>query len=438
MKSERSIWMGVAIGTVVAAALIGTGVPPTGTLVLTMVLLGLVFLTAGALARRQGSWLRPAIIGAFLVKLMGSAARLWVLQSVYRGVGDATVYHNRGLALAEIWRSLSVPALTQAGGGSTGTKIVAIITGLLYAPYKPSMLGGFFIFATVGFLGQILLLSAYRRSGLPHHKAYSIAVLFLPSLIFWPSSVGKESLMLFFIGLTAYGVARLLASYRFAPIVPIALGLGGAALIRPHVAVLLLGSLVVALFVVKAPSVPGAQIRRMVLIVGAGVGFLAVASLALHTLGLTPDPQEIDPFLTEIQRRTAQGGSAVTGTVVRSITQFPAGAATVLFRPFPFEAHNAQAMLSSIEGTLLLALIIWRLPRMLANLRFVRRRPFLVFSLVYVVVFTVAFSAFLNLGILARERTQVIPFVMALLVGMGWDEGSMSEDAVQTQEVAAP
>ena len=439
MKSDRAVWIGVTVAVVAGAVAIGAGLPEPGTLVLAMVLFGLVSAVGFMLARRWGSWLFPTVVLAYLVKLGGAGARLWVLQDLYNNSGDAGGYHNRGLALAEVWRTLTVPALTQAGGGSTGTKAVSIIAGFLYAPYKPTILGGFFIFATVAFFGQLLLLIAYRRSKSPHPIAYAIAVLFLPSLVFWPSSVGKDSLMLLFIGLAAYGIAGLLESYRLGPVLPIALGLGGAALIRPHVAALLVGGLVVGLLIVKAPAVPGAQIRRVVLLVAAGAGLVAVAGLALRTLGVAPSAQEIDPFLTELQRRTTQGGSSVTGTAVRSIVEIPAGMVRVLFRPFPNEAHNAQAFLSSVEGMLFLALILWRLPRMLANLRLIRRRAYLLFSLIYTVAFSVAFSAIFNLGILARERVQVIPFVLALLVGMGWKDagGPAIEPADREGEVVA-
>ena len=141
MKSERVMWISVTIVVAAIAFAVGAGLPEPAPLVLGVVLLGLVAAVGAALSRWSGSsWMFPTIVAAFLVKLGGAGARLWVLQSLYLNVGDATGYHNRGLALAEVWRTASVPALTQAGGGSTGTKVLSIIAGLLYAPYKPIQL----------------------------------------------------------------------------------------------------------------------------------------------------------------------------------------------------------------------------------------------------------------------------------------------------------
>ena len=39
------------------------------------------------------------------------------------------------------------------------------------------------------------------------HKRYAL-LLSVPSMLYWPSSIGKESWLLFFIGVTAYGAAR--------------------------------------------------------------------------------------------------------------------------------------------------------------------------------------------------------------------------------------
>jgi hypothetical protein len=104
------------------------------------------------------------------------------------------------------------------------------------------------------------------------------------------------------------------------------------------------------------------------------------------------------------------------------LADVPAAIGRVLFRPYPTEAHNAQALLSSLEGVALMALLIWRLPRMIRGLSSLRRRPYLMFSLFFTVGFVTVFSAIFNLGILARQRSQVLPFVLVLLVGLGWPQ----------------
>ena len=92
--------------------------------------------------------------------------------------------------------------------------------------------------------------------------------------------------------------------------------------------------------------------------------------------------------------------------------------------------------MSGIEGTALLILILWKFPRMVRNARLLRRKPYLMFSLLFVVGFIVLFSTVLNLGILARQRTQMLPLLLALIVGLGWSS-SGKEVSDSKQSVAS-
>ena len=69
-------------------------------------------------------------------------------------------------------------------------------------------LGGFLVFAWIGFLGLLLFWRAFRI-GVPDGdgRRYMILVLFLPSLLYWPSAIGKEAWMMLGLGLCAYGIA---------------------------------------------------------------------------------------------------------------------------------------------------------------------------------------------------------------------------------------
>ena len=338
-----------------------------------------------------------------------------------------------GLALADVWRTFTVPEL-QVGSSGTTVRLSDDGTPVLRSTNRLQMLGGFFIFATVAFLGQVLFYLAFRRA-LPEGrlKLYAGAVLLLPSIVFWPSSIGKESLMLFFIGLAAFGVAGLFADYRIRWVVPIVAGLAGAGAIRLHVAALLAVAIAAATFLTRRPSTGPARARRVAMLGLAGVAVVLLITLTSETFGIDPSGNDIDPFLDEIQRRTQQGGSAVEGEAVRGIAAIPDATLRVLFRPLPDEANSFQAYLSALESVLILAVIVWRLPQTLRSFRQIRRNPYLLFSMLFVIGFVIAFSAIFNLGILARQRTQALPFLMALIVGMGWKPETEPDETVRTR-----
>jgi hypothetical protein len=424
-KKRSALPLQVLLGVLVAVFLASLAVngATIGSVVLAL-FFGAIFLVIAPKISppEHAHWLPTAIAAGFVAKMVASGARYWVLINLYRGVGDATGYHSKGLRAADVWRSLSVPEF------GTGSDFIAPATGLLYVPYKPTLLGGFFIFATLAFVGQLFMLFAFRHVASPlRFKWYSAGILFMPTILYWPSSVGKEALMFLFIGPVAYGAARLLTEYRLRWGIPIVIGLVGAGVVRAHVALLLAGALAFSVAAARAPRVTARLTKRILLLGAVGVVMVGALFAVSARFGLDFSAvisadvltEEIDPFLSDVSDRTDTGGSAVEGSIISSPADVPEALLRVLFRPLPWEATNAQALVASLEGGLLLAVSALRLPAIVMNLRYLRRRSYAVYSLVYTAGFIYAFSAMVNLGILARQRSQVMPFLLAFLADMG-------------------
>ena len=140
-----------------------------------------------------------------------------------------------------------------------------------------------------------------------------------------------------------------------------------------------------------------------VLLVNRSVEYLGVSDLSVS--GVVGE-------LEQTAERSSHGGSAFTPTIVTSPLQLPYAAATVLFRPFPFEAHNAQALAASLEGLFLFLLLVVRWRWAWNALKRLRVRPYIAFAAVYTLIFIVAFASFPNFGLLARERVMMLPFYL--------------------------
>jgi hypothetical protein len=123
----------------------------------------------------------------------------------------------------------------------------------------------------------------------------------------------------------------------------------------------------------------------------------------------------VQDVLTETQARTSDDGSEFDAVAARSPFDIPGAAFSVLFRPLPYEARNLQTLVTSLEGAVLLILFV-RNWRRLANIVPGRRNPYLAFVGTYSLLFVVAFSNFGNFGLLARQRVQLFPFVLVLLM----------------------
>jgi len=397
------------------------------------------FVGKAAATRQDRDWLPTMIMWACAAKLLGAFARFWMVTELYE-TGDSYSYHMWGRIFAQVWRGMAVPV---SQSSQPGTAFTEIATGLIYAPYTPSMLGGFIIFALIAFTGLLLFFLAGRHWLAGYQlKMYGLAVFFAPSLIFWPSSIGKDALMVFFLGLAAYGASRLLKFYQFSSLLLIAPGLFLASQIRAHVAAVMGMAIALAAVFGKAPKkYQGSAKRGIMILLCAGGAALSVLTFS-STFGVSVDGGEgttsPDQFLADVSERTAGGGSEVEGGAVGSPAQLPGAIIKVLFRPLIYEAGNAQAMLSALEGTILLGITIWNLPAMWRNKRRLREKPYLMVAFFYTGGFIVGFSAILNLGLLARQRVQVLPMFFALIAGLAWDETKGGRRKKVEEEEPAP
>jgi hypothetical protein len=419
------LWLLVAAVGVGFGLLVAFGA--SGAAIVLMIGIGtLLFSALGRTMRREvdGSWLATWVTLGFLAKMAGSLARYYMVNVLYGGAGDSLRYYSVAVDLAQFWRNGDIPPLT--GSGSLGTQVVEAATGALFAIATPSLLGGFVLFAMISYLGQLGFYAAFRRWAKPHQlKPYAFLVLFLPTYAFWPSSIGKDALVILFLGVGAYTVARLLESFELRWVIPLGFCLVALGFIRIHIAALvaiaLVGTVVISKLRIGA-SMPTRA--RKVLTLGASAAAVVLAiSLIPGIVGLElSDTGDILPFTEEISRRTSEDGTVAAGNPVQSIVDVPGALVLVLFRPFVFEATEIQHLLAAAETTFVLLLFVWKLPAMIGNWREWRRNAYLVFCTLYMVAFAVVFSVVRNLGIISRQRGQVLAFFLALVIGLGWNE----------------
>src|SRR5439155_21515371 len=123
----------------------------------------------------------------------------------------------------------------------------------------------------------------------------------------------------------------------------------------------------------------------------------------------------VSQALSNTTQQTSTGGSEFAPASVLSPRQAPLAIFTVLYRPTVFDAHNFQALLAGLEGTLLLFLTLKRWRWVWSSVKSFRRQPYVAFAAAYTGMFVIAFSSIANFGILARERVQLLPLMFVFL-----------------------
>lgn len=352
------------------------------------------------------------------LKLVASLARHWVAFQLYDGTADANMYHRTG---AEIARQLRDGYFAiELGRPVQGTGFIQLLTGWIYTATGPTSYGGFLIFAWLGFWGLYLFYRAFVRA-CPQgdHWRYARLGLLLPSLLFWPSSIGKEAWMCLGLGVMAYGAARLF-THAQGGLVTVAAGGLMLVMVRPHVAALLSVGIFAAFLLRRPPS--GASIMaplgKLAVILVLGVGLVVAVGQMEAFFGVDDFNREtVEITLEEVQRQTGQGGSRFVehDTTNLSPSRFPEAFVNVMFRPFPWQAVNLQSLLAAAESMFLLILVLASWRRIVGSIRSALSTPYVLMCCVYTVLFVYGFSAFANAGILVRQRVQVLPFFLVLL-----------------------
>jgi len=413
-----------------------------GAFVLGPVLLAISYPLLRRLFTGDRADLLPLAVLGLLVKFAGAGVRYWISYNAYLGYTDSTNYHRVGAAIAARARAGEMGPLEFIPHG-LGTRFIEQLTGFVYTFAGSSRVGGSLVFATLSFWGSVFYLLAGITAvpGL-RRRWYAVLVFFAPTLVYWPSSVGKEAWMSFALGLGTYGTALLIARShgRLRAFVIASAGFVGAAFVRPHVAAMWVAGAGVALAVAlvarqrhrpRRLSFAGLPYRSGdrgdVASLGFGLlvavlGLVVVASVTLRYLdpmsgddasgGFT---ERVTRIFDETQRRSTEGGSTITPVVIEDPTDWPAAVVSTLARPYPWEVDDLPSLLPGVEMVILVGLGVWSARRIVTLPRQFADAPFLLMVVCATFMFGLAFSSIANLGILTRQRSLVLPFGALLI-----------------------
>ncbi|MFM7069996.1 MAG: hypothetical protein ACKOYM_11130 [Actinomycetes bacterium] len=368
---------------------------------------------------------------ALALKFVFSMIRYFVIFRVYKGEGDAGIYVEAGAELAKRIR-LGLPLHPldhRINSYPVESQYMGDITGIVFYLTGASKYATFLIYSWVCFIGQLFAAQALKIA-VPeaNYRRYTLVLVFLPSLLFWPSSAGKEAVMTFALGIMFWGAAYLLGpTPKAIGLVPFLSGAGIAMLFRPHIAIMGIAALGAAFgfsFVLGNASKARQMGSKFFSRVARGLGLvvmIAVFVLSSSQLGrlMGEEPGSdgglsATAALEKAAKQSTIGNSAFTPPMVSNPVMVPWGVASVLFRPFPWEASGGS-LIAAAESALLGGLFVLSAGRLLTLWTMVRRRAYVVFSMAFVVEFAIGFSYIGNFGILARQRVLMLPAVLLML-----------------------
>ncbi len=376
---------------------------------------------------RKDPFLRTNLPIALLVKIAAAGLYLFMLFHVYGG-GDALRYFEQGLELASQFSTRGEFVILDP---FWSTNFIYMVTSALIIVFGKAFPFFVVLFSTFSFWGEYFAYRAFCIA-MPNgdRDLAGLLIFFLPSIVFWPATLGKDALIFFFIALSSYGLAVILRSPRARGYAALAIGLVGVLLVRPHVAAMLgLALTVPYAFARNRSGLSGLLVKLVcVPLLFAGTYYLVVQATDFLAI---EKPTSSTTVIKRISKNTYQGGSAFGGeeSIGRRLLLSP----FLLIRPFPWEVHNPQSAVAAAEGLLLLWLLFRRWAVVIGAFRGLPSSAFMTFVVVYFVEFSLAYGAVTtNFGVLTRERVMLLPYASMLLCG-----AALQRSTAPPQRVAA-
>ena len=376
------------------------------------------------LAREEGDpRLVRLLMWGMAATVAGMLIRYFFITVVYDDSADAGTYSYGAGQLATLFRQgtfTTVPPNLE--NFPPESQRIGLVLAVIYLFTGTSRWAGAFVFSWLAFGGRLLMWRALRRA-VPEadDKRYLMLLLFFPSLLFWPSSIGKEALMIFALGVVSYAAAQLLADRVSAgSIVLFITGLAGLLFIRPHLAAIGVVALGVASLVGTLGGLgSGAQLKstavRVVSLAILVLAAVVVFSQTAKVFGSAETEGGVSGVLDKTLDLTSIGGSSFAAPAVSSPLDVPWAILTVIFRPFLWEVSGPSTLLAGLESLVLIGLVVANWRRLVGGIKLSLRRPYLVFVLTFAGAFIMAFSYIGNFGILARQRSIMLALVFVFL-----------------------
>ena len=295
-------------------------------------------------------------------------------------------------------------------GFGMGTRFV-----IYMVQYLKDILGGtyldyFLLFQAFGFWGVVLMMRIFEEIHIElgtKQSPFTYLLLFLPSIHFWTSAIGKDAPLFLAASLAVWSAMQL--RRRF-----IAFGLSILIMVlfRPYIALAALMALALSAFIDPRNSVG----TKLVLLLAAFAAVVPVLGTVENTFRVdVTSAESVSDFFQYQSEISAQdeGGSAVVGA------SYPVRIFSLLFRPLFVDANGAFGLIASLENLFLMFILFQMLRNFGSVKKLVRSVFFVRFGSIFAVVLILLLGfVYYNVGLGLRQKVMFMPGLLTLFVAV--------------------
>lgn len=392
---------------------------------------------------------RKYFLPALWVRFAG-AILLGVLYQYYYGGGDTFNYWVHGsrwiYSAFQDDFSLGIKLLLE-GGGKWNPDIFKYTSNIWYyrdpASYAIVKLTAVFdlftlqtysatavFFAVFSFSGLWAMYSTLQKRNPESTFRFVVAILFIPSVVFWGSGILKDSITLGALAWMTWALIRWFEHGKKSvlEIIIFAISFWFVFRVKLYILICFLPMIAIWLFFKYMKRIRNLTLRLLLI---PSLLFIFIASAYFTLFQITKDSSKYRlDTIAERARITAydirygwgartggDGGYDIglpDGTLGGMIGLMPAAVNVSLFRPYLWEVRNPLMLLAALESLIVLTLTI----RVVIKNKFKKifEDPFKIFCLSFVLLFAfgVGISTF-NFGTLFRYKIPIMPFLLIVL-----------------------
>lgn len=310
------------------------------------------------------------------------------------------------------------------------TRFVMVISSIIntigFRAFMPTTI----LVAAFSYLG-VWKLFLFFTDFYPHlKKQMAIAVLFVPSVLFWGSGVMKDTYTFAAAGWFVYNIYMIFYKRQKIP-VNILIGIINIIIIlaiKPYVFAALLPGTIIWLSFDRIKRIKNkviaASVFPFMIIASFGMIFISLSALKgqLGDYGSYNKAVKKAQIIQEDLLRAEQYGSnsynigKIDGTMGGLLKVAPQAIVAGMYRPYLWEARNPVMLISGLENLLLLLLTLYLLYKLkfFRFFQFIFSDPILIFSFMFTIFFMFAVGiASANFGALVRYKIPAMPFFVA-------------------------
>ncbi len=308
------------------------------------------------------------------------------------------------------------------------TKFVTVISFLTFGKYLLTNL----VFSMLAFTGAWKLFLFFYEQYPNLHRKFAIAILYLPTFVFWSSGILKDSICIAALGWITYSLYQIFIKKRdFIKSIFLLLFFGYLIwIIKPYILISYVPFFIFYLILANVNLVNSKLIKIILvplLITGCIVAFSKIMVKLKDELGqyavdgLAKNMKHMnDAYEAQSSAATSSFsyGTEFDGSVTGLIKMAPIFVGTTFFRPFLWESKKVSTLLSSLEGLTLFifTIAVFFKAGFKTFFQTLTKNPLATYCFLFSIIFALFVGATtLNFGSLCRYKIPCMPFYIISL-----------------------